>query len=86
MRAATVAFVAVGLALALALGVDQGFDTTSITILVLIALVGALAIAAAGKFEGQRVTPGRCAECNGVISRNAPYCKHCGSRQDTFRP
>ncbi len=81
MRAATIGVVAVGLALALALGVDQGFDTTSITILVLIAVVGALAIAAAGKFEGQRVAPARCSECNGVISPNAPYCKHCGERQ-----
>ncbi len=44
---ATVAIVVAGLVLALALGFNQGFDATSVTILVAIALVGALAIAAA---------------------------------------
>lgn len=81
MRAATVAIVAAGLALALALGLGQGFDPTSITILLAIALVGALAIAAANRSSRGLAAPATCQECGGVISPNAPFCKHCGARR-----
>lgn len=79
MRAATIGVVAVGLTLALALGIDQGFDPTSVAILILIALVGALAVAAVNRSSAGVTAPAVCACCAGVISANAPYCKHCGA-------
>lgn len=81
MRGATLAIVVAGLALALALGFSQGFDATSVTILVAIALVGALAIAAANRSSRGLAAPATCDECGGVISPNAPFCKHCGARR-----
>lgn len=83
MRAATVTIVVAGLALALALGFSQGFDPTSATILVAIALVGALAIAAANRSSRGSTGPATCEECGGVISPHAPFCKHCGARRAT---
>ena len=80
MRAATIAIVTLGLALAVVLGISQGFDTTSITILVLIAVVGALAIAATSPSKREAAGPAECRECGGLISPNAPSCKHCGAR------
>ena len=85
MRAGTITIVTLGLALALVLGFSQGFDTTSITILVLIAVVGALAIAATNPSKREAVEPAVCTECGGLISPNAPYCKHCGERQRAMR-
>lgn len=78
MRTATFAIVGAGLLLALALGLRQGFDRASITILVLIAVTGAVALAAVERSQRGAVGPARCASCDGVISPNAPYCKHCG--------
>jgi len=81
VRAATLAIVVAGLALALVLGFSQGFDVTSVTILVAIALVGALAIAATNRSSRGLTGPATCEECGGVISPNAPFCKHCGARR-----
>ncbi len=78
MRAATIGIVSTGVALALALGLDQGFDTTSLTILGFIVLTGTLAIAATRRSD-RGIAPARCRECDGVISPNAPYCKHCNT-------
>ena len=80
MRSITVGIVVLGIALSMALGIARGFDTTAVTILVLIAIVGALAIAVAGRSEKRSVGPATCADCGGVMSPNAPYCKHCGAR------
>lgn len=79
MKAITLVIVGTGVLLALALGVRQGFDATSITILVFIAVAGAVAIAAVKRSEGGAIHPARCSSCEGVISPNAPYCKHCGA-------
>ena len=79
MKTLTFAIVGAGLLLVLALGFRQGFDTTSITILALIAVTGAVAIAAVERSQRGAVGPARCSSCEGVISPNAPYCKHCGT-------
>lgn len=79
MKLATIAIVGAGLLLALALGWRQGFDATSLTILAFIAVTGAVAIAAVARSQGGVVGPARCSSCDGVISPNAPYCKHCGA-------
>jgi hypothetical protein len=68
-----------GIALALALGVSRGFDAVGIVIFVLIVAVGALAIAALRRWDTGSVQPATCDSCGGVISPNAPYCKHCGA-------
>jgi hypothetical protein len=81
VKAATIGIVSVGLALAVVLGIGQGFDATSVTILVATALVGALAIAAADRSKRGVTGPASCEECGGVISPNAPFCKHCGARR-----
>lgn len=79
MKLATFVIVGAGLLLALALGFRQGFDTTSITILVFIVVTGAAAIAAVERSRRGAVGPARCDSCEGVISPQAPYCKHCGA-------
>ena len=79
MKAITLVIVGTGVLLALALGFRQGFDATSITILVFIAVSGAVAIAAVERSERGAIRPANCSSCDGVISPNAPYCKHCGA-------
>ena len=79
MKMATWGIVGAGVLLALALGFRQGFDTTSITILVFIATTGAVAIAAVQRSDRGAIRPARCSSCDGVISPHAPYCKHCGA-------
>jgi len=81
MRIATLAIVGCGLTLALGLGFRQGFDATSVTILALSVVTGAVAVAAVSRSERGAVAPARCTACDGVISPNAPYCKHCGAPQ-----
>jgi hypothetical protein len=74
-----IAVIVTGTALAVALGVSRGFDAYAVVILVLIVAVGALAIATLNRWSGGSVQPGTCEECGGLISPNAPYCKHCGA-------
>jgi hypothetical protein len=74
-----IAVIVAGIALAVALGLSRGFDVYAVVILVLIIAVGVLAIAALNRWSGGTVRPGTCEECGGVISPNAPYCKHCGA-------
>ena len=77
MKPLFIAVIVAGIALAIALGLSRGFDAYAIVILVLIVAVGALAIATLNRWSGGSVQPGRCDECGGLISPNAPYCKHC---------
>ena len=74
------ALVVIGVIACTTAAVAAGLDTTGAVILVLIVAVGIAAVA--GTRKVQRVTPGRCEECGGLISPNAPYCKHCGARRD----
>ncbi|MDQ3751737.1 MAG: hypothetical protein M3333_02445 [Actinomycetota bacterium] len=71
--------VAAGVGLAVMVGVNRGFDAVSLTILLGIVALGALAIAVARRATSGDVGPGRCASCGGLISPNAPICKHCGT-------
>lgn len=72
-------FVIVVVVNALVLGYMYGFDSTAIAILFALVVVGALAIAVTrGKDKGL-TAPATCASCEGLISPNAPYCKHCGA-------
>lgn len=80
MTGAVTALVVIGMAVVLALGVAVGFDSTAVIIFALVVTFGALAIAAARKAQSGAVSPGRCLECGGLVSPNAPYCKHCGAQ------
>lgn len=80
MTAAVTALVVLGIAVVVALGLTAGFDWTAVIILAFVVVLGVLAVLAARKARSGMVTPGRCRECRGLISPNAPYCKHCGTQ------
>lgn len=73
------AVVVLGLTLAVVTGLNYGFDSTAVVYLALMVGVGGLAIAIAGRSEKRAAGPARCPECNGLVSPNAPYCKHCNA-------
>ena len=79
MKQATIAVVLLGLALAVALAVSRGLDRTGAVMLVLLVVVGVLAVGVARKAGRGAVAPAQCPECHGLVSPNAPYCKHCGA-------
>ena len=78
MTRIVVAIVLLGVGLALFLGVAYGFDTTAVSMLFVLVLLGGLAIAVARGKERGMTSPARCSSCGGLMSPNAPYCKHCG--------
>ncbi len=73
------AIIIAGVSVALVLGLVTGFDVVGVVIFSLILLVGALGVATVTRFRSGDVAPARCRECGGLISPNAPYCKHCGA-------
>lgn len=73
------AFVGVSIIFLVFLGIAFGSGPMGWTLLGLIAAVGLLAIAVSRRGERGLASPGRCRECGGLISPNAPYCKHCGA-------
>lgn len=79
VRRAAVAVVVLGLTVAISTGLNYGFDSTAVIYLALMVAVGGLAIAIAGRSERRSVGPARCPECDGLVSPNAPYCKHCNA-------
>jgi hypothetical protein len=79
LTALVVGVVAAGVALAVALGVAAGFDLLAVVLLALIAVFGVLGVVVARRAQAGTVVPGRCSECGGLLSPNAPYCKHCGA-------
>ena len=70
--------VVLGLIEAVVLGYTVGFDIAALSILGTLIVVGALSVVIARKSETGAVQPATCASCGGLISPNAPYCKHCG--------
>ena len=72
-------FVVLGVAVAIYFGLVAGFDLTALIIFTLIVLVGLLAVVVTRKSGQGKIGPAYCKECGGVVSPNAPYCKHCGA-------
>lgn len=72
-------FVVAAILFAIGLGVAGGLDTQGMTILFLVIAAGVLAVAVARRAEGGFVEPATCTNCGGLVSPNAPYCKHCGA-------
>jgi hypothetical protein len=72
-------FIVVSIIEAVALGIGVGLDVAAISILISMVALGVLAIVIARKSDsGEAIGPATCEECGGLISPNAPYCKHCG--------
>ncbi len=80
MRAIAIAIVLLGLALSGGLAVAGGLDLTGAIILAFVVAIGVLAIAVVKRSTTRTVRPGECPACGGLVSPNAPYCKHCGVR------
>ena len=79
MRVAATVVVIAGIVLAFLLGLERGFDIGAIVIFSLLLGVGALALAVVRKSGRGTVGPATCDDCGGLISPNAPYCKHCAA-------
>jgi hypothetical protein len=77
MKTAVVIVVVAGVVAAALAGAASGLDATSLLLLGAILAVGALAIALVRKMGAGTVAPARCRRCGGLISANAPFCKHC---------
>ncbi|CAN5612061.1 hypothetical protein BH20ACT23_BH20ACT23_20180 [soil metagenome] len=80
MSAAVTIVVLVAIAFVVSVGLAAGLDVYAAVILGLILGFGTLALAIARRSRSGAVGPRRCRECDGVVSPNAPYCKHCGAR------
>ena len=83
MKTVAVAIVLLGIGLVTGLAVAGGLDMTGAIILVLVFAMGALSIAVARRSTTGVVQPAECPSCRGVVSPNAPYCKHCGADLQT---
>lgn len=71
-------FVCSTLLFALFTGFNYGWDDVAIGLFFGLSVIGGLAIAVArGKDKGM-TAPAQCTACGGLMSPNAPYCKHCG--------
>ena len=79
MTRAITTFVVVVLVNALVFGYMYGFDSTAIAILCALVVVGGLAVAVARGRDKGLTAPATCVSCGGLMSPNAPYCKHCGA-------
>ena len=78
MTGSVIVLVVAGVGAALLLGIGAGFDTGALLLFAAIVAFGVLAIAVARKSRAGVVGPARCPDCDGLLSPNAPYCKHCG--------
>ena len=79
MRILAAVVVVTGIVLAFLLGLERGFDLAGAVIFSSIVGVGALALAVLKKWGRGTVGPATCEDCGGLISPNAPYCKHCAA-------
>jgi hypothetical protein len=82
MSAAVTILVLVAIAFVVNVGIVAGLDAYATVILGLIVSLGALSLAIAGRSRSGSIGPARCPGCGGLVSRNAPYCKHCAARLD----
>lgn len=79
LSAAAIALVAVGIALVVSIAFAADGDLATVFYVAPVVLLGVVVIAAAVKMRGGTVGPRECDNCGGLISPNAPYCKHCGA-------
>jgi len=77
---AVTVLVLVAVTFVVSVGIVAGLDFYAAVILGLIVAFGALALAIAKRSRSGTIGPARCFKCDGMVSPNAPYCKHCGAR------
>lgn len=77
MAAVAIAIIVAGVAFVVATAVSgRGFSFGE---LLLVSVVMGFALLALGVVrQARHAQPATCSECGGVISPNAPVCKHCG--------
>lgn len=80
MSIAVTLLVGLAIAFVVSIGLVAGLDAYAAVILGFILAFGWLAVAVARRSRGGAIAPARCRDCGGVMSANAPYCKHCGAR------
>ena len=80
MSAAVTVLVLVAITFVLSVGIVAGLDVYAAVILGLIVAFGVLALAIARRSSSGAIGPARCGKCDGIVSPNAPYCKHCAAR------
>ncbi|HEU4480328.1 MAG TPA: hypothetical protein VFS18_00460 [Actinomycetota bacterium] len=78
MTASTIAIVVAGIVASVLAGIALGMDVTALVILALIVGCGLVAVRVALKARAGDAGPVQCPHCSGLLSPNAPYCKHCG--------
>lgn len=78
MSTATRIIFVAGVVFAVGLGIIGGLDPYGFVILALVLACSWLGFALLGRTGD--VGPAKCSACGGLISPNAPYCKHCGAR------
>lgn len=82
LSAAAITLVILGIALVVGIAFAAGGDIAVVFYVAPVVLLGVVVIAAAVKMRSGAVQPDECADCGGLISPNAPYCKHCGAPVD----
>lgn len=80
MSLAVTLLVGLAIAFVVSVGLVAGLDAYAAVMLGFILAFGWLAVAVARRSRGGAIVPARCRNCGGMMSRNAPYCKHCGAR------
>ena len=79
LSAAAIALVLIGIALVVSIAFAAGEDFAVIFYVAPVVFLGLVVVAAAVKMRSGSVRPAECENCGGLISPNAPYCKHCGA-------
>ena len=80
MSAAVTVLVSVAITFVVSVGIVAGLDVYAAVILGLIVAFGVLVLAIARRSRSGAIGPTRCSTCNGFVSPNTPYCKHCAAR------
>jgi len=80
VSAAVIVLVLVAITFVLSVGIVAGLDVYAAVILGLIVAFGAMSLAIARRSRSGAIGPALCSKCDGIVSPNAPYCKHCGAR------
>lgn len=79
MQQLVTGIVVAGIAYAVLLGVRGTLDAYAAVVFVILVGAGILSVMVVRRSARKAVGPATCADCDGLNSPNAPYCKHCGA-------
>jgi hypothetical protein len=79
LSAAAIAVVLAGIALVVSVAFIAGADAATVLYVAPIVLLGTVVVGVALKTRAGKVRPAECPNCGGLVSPNAPVCKHCGA-------